>query len=223
MKRKLLVTVMVVALVLTFAVPAMAAITKYAVTSPEGTMYVYDYQELSQSFMNHYLGIPGAELFNDYARAGTLTALYDSEKGWVDYNDIKSAYYNAVLSAQTFDLATYVQNQAVAADMPPEVQEVAFENGQIVRTRVQLGQQLPAIKSFEAVPSLEMGKKLVIVELDTDTPEKYEVYVKDTKLEFNAEAGKFIGDVPDADAIEANVEIKLVEQAGEDFEVISIE
>lgn len=224
MKKRLLITVMAIALALTFAMPAMATeTTHYALTSNNGTVYVYDYQKLSQSFMNYYLQIPGTELYTDYAQSGNLTALKRSVKGWVDYADIKNAYQNAVLFGQPFSLDTYVQNQAIPANMPQTVTEVTVENGQIVRTEKQLAGQLPAIKNFEVAPSLEMGKKMVMVELDTDEPEKYEVYVKEVELTFHASAGKFVGDVPENDALQANVIISPVGQDGEgDFKVSDI-
>lgn len=64
---------------------------------------------------------------------------------------------------------------------------------------------VPDVKSFQAVSSLEIGKKMVIVELDTDTPENYNVSVAGVQLQYNDTAKKFVGDVPEADAVEENV------------------
>lgn len=59
--------------------------------------------------------------------------------------------------------------------------------------------------SFNAADGLSPGKKLVIVELDTATPDAYKVTVAGVELTFSAENQRFFGEVNTADAVEANV------------------
>jgi len=49
------------------------------------------------------------------------------------------------------------------------------------------------------------GKKIVIVTLNTTTPENYNVAVAGTPLTYNASAKKFAGEVDEADAVDAKV------------------
>ena len=65
---------------------------------------------------------------------------------------------------------------------------------------------VPAVKSFNNTnASLEIGKQMVIVELDTATPEKYTVACKGVDLPLKAGTNKFVGNVAKDDAIQANV------------------
>lgn len=71
-------------------------------------------------------------------------------------------------------------------------------------------EEIPSVKGFRTVPSLEIGKKLVVVELDTPYPQNYNVIIKDVQLTYNEQARKFVGDVLELQAKQSNVIVTRV-------------
>jgi hypothetical protein len=59
-------------------------------------------------------------------------AFKDGAKGYVDYNNIRSAYVNAQQQGQQFNLDTYIQNQSIPYSMPSSIKKVSLVNGAIV-------------------------------------------------------------------------------------------
>ena len=64
---------------------------------------------------------------------------------------------------------------------------------------------MPAVKTFSAFDGITIGKKVVIVELDTPDPENYNVAVAGVTLIYNSNTNKFSAEVKSADALESNV------------------
>lgn len=214
MHRKSIIAILALLFVMILTIPALAVVTKYVVKMPDGTVVEYDYQQLAQSYTNKLLGLPGGQLYEDYA-LGNLIAVFDSEKGYIDYRNIQNAYEEAVLSGSSnnFNLNNYVaSDQAIPAQMPAQVVvAVLGTDGKVEKTTkpVEPNQpQLPeGVKSFNKVQSLELGKVMVIVELTSSTPERYNVYIKGTRLIFDVAQSKFTGNVVEADALPANLSI----------------
>lgn len=212
MRKNLLGGMLILFILMIFTVPAFANVSKY-ITQLDGIAYEYDYEQLKKSYTNSVLGLGGTELFQDYQQAGILFAMYDDEKGYVDYENIRDAYTQAILTGSAFELNNYVSTCGIEATMPEEVTVVSIVNGKISKTTKAV-EGTVGVKNFQTASSLEMGKILVIVELDSLTPENYDVFVKDTKLNYNEAAGKFTGDVPEADALRSNVRVEAKTDKG---------
>lgn len=222
--KKLLCATVVSSLTLSLYTPIFAEVTHYIVEDVRGDTYQYDFQQLKDSYRNKLLGISGSELYEDYNNHNEkLKALLDTQNGYVDYDNVKQAYRDALLTGETFILGDYTQSdEVVKADMPSTVKNITFKDGQIkVEDEVIDETNLPTY-NFDTAPSLEMGKTFVMVELNTDTPEDYEVYVSSVKLGYNASAHKFIGDVLSSDAVKNKVIIKSIKDNRDVLKIINI-
>lgn len=221
MRKKVIGIILALLMIMSFTLPAFATVTQY-VTKLDGKCYEYNYTALQDAYQNKVLGMPGTELYNDYQTAGSLFAMYDSVKGYVDFADINSAYTDAMLNGTAFDLNTYVSAKGKPATMPAEVTVVTVSNGTVTKAIKPVG-STGLVKSFTTAASLEPGKKLVMVELTVTNPSEYDVFVKSVQLTYKADAKVFTGDVLEADAVQSNVTVKAKDTTADDFRVLSIE
>lgn len=115
-----------------------------------GNYFQYTYNQLTASYMAGKLGGgDGGLLYSDYSNTLSLNgqkviAFNDSSKGYIDYNDINSAYIAATLSGKPFDVNQYIASlpankyPALTADIQSKVLFVRVVAGNIVREGVQI-------------------------------------------------------------------------------------
>jgi len=124
-----------IALIFTMIGPSYAAVTDIVVQGAAGdtNLYQYDYAELNASYMNYLMGdTAGASLYLDFMnKTYPPVAFKDSEKGYVDYNDVSNAYMNALMSGSDWNTDNYTSTLAAPADMPPTVKATSVIGGEI--------------------------------------------------------------------------------------------
>lgn len=219
MRKTILSITLTFFILLCFSVPAFASVTRYVVQGSDSTVLEYDYAELDNSYTGYLFGME-AKLYMDYAaQTGGVIALYDSTRGYVEYASIDAAYTESLIMGTPFSLDEYIQNSAVPANLPATMYEVFIgEDGEVKRT---LKTNNSTIKSFATYPSLQLGKLKVMVELNTNNPEQYQVTCANVELIYDATSNCFIGDVDAEQALESNVVVTEINT--EDFYVVGID
>lgn len=137
-------------------VPGFAAVDKYVLEAADSTVYEYQFSDLSAAYTNSLLGIGDTALYDHYKNildnGGSYKAILDTVSGYVDYNNVKTAYIDAKLNGQTLDIDSYTETQAPAATMPNTVKDVTVVDGSIVETEKNVNQNGDlAVSSVSAI------------------------------------------------------------------------
>jgi hypothetical protein len=171
----------------------------YATTGSSATPLLFSFNDIVQAYLT------GNNAFINTWNNATPVALVVGTKT-VDYNDYKAAFMNAP-AGTTVTPDTYAASPAAVDYTPPATVQPVDNTGNVGEEVANpiVNEPQPVTFTFDTANSLQLGKKKVIVTLNTENPENYTVTCAGVELPYNAIFQKFIGDVLEADAVEANV------------------
>lgn len=224
--KKFIATTTLLTLCAALTVPSYAEVTKYILKAEDNVYYEYDYDKLQDSYLNHILGFGDTKIYDHFngilEDGGRYSAIFDSIRGYVDYNDVKNAYTDALIIGQSFDVNEYTENDAELNTSIQSVKLVEQTNGEIVLEDKEVQQSVDFL--FEDLGSaVGIGMTVVKVTLSTNAPDEYDVRVGEVTLVYKGNS-VFAGEVPKADATKEKVYISKKDQnLDREFQVISIE
>ena len=135
--RHVLCLLLIVSFLLLLSVsPVFAAVEGFVVKSGEGVYHQYNYQELLDSYALNLLGMSNG-LYEDFSAKKTV-AVFHSQRGYIDYQDLLNAYAAALLSNQPFNMHNYaLGSQAKQIMLPGTLKLVSLDAGTLVRKTAQ--------------------------------------------------------------------------------------
>lgn len=147
------------------SLPAYAAVEAYVAKSSDGTFHQYSYQDLLDSYSLKLVGMSNG-LYEDFAAKKTV-AFLNSQNGYLDYQDVLTAYALSVIRGESFSLRSLNdKNEIRKAVLPATIKLVTLTSGRIDRKPLDLqkaGHEGQSIVSESTDPPKEEPKKPVTV------------------------------------------------------------
>lgn len=134
MKKRLINSLIFTAVIVTAtSFKAYAAIETYLLKD-NTNVYQYNVEELKDSFMNSKIGIEDGlyKEFNNVLSNGEFHLIYDSEKKYISYNEIKNVFLEKKASEENFNLEDEIK-KSKEAEAPSQVENVKIENAKVVK------------------------------------------------------------------------------------------
>ena len=212
---------------------AFASVDAYVVQNQSGDVLFYDLKDLKTALTNSLVygaSSDQAKLwanFGDMKKTGKLLALHDDSNGYIDYNAVKGALLQSVISGTAFTVDGYTQGSSAtkATGIPATLKKVEVQNGTVGYSDYNNnGSSSPSFTLVATATEL-IGNKSVSVTLNTQNDTNYKVTVNGIELQYSATKDQFVGLLEtnlSQDALKALTVVTLVAQ-NDSFEVTSIE
>jgi len=171
--------------------PGFAAVDSYLLQDKNEEVYEYNFDDLKASYQNSVLGVGESVLYDHFKNIldddGIYFAIEDDVSGYVDYQDVKTAYGNAMLAGESFDVNDYTETEAPSKELPAVIKEINVQDGETVETEKPISAAL-VVESVSAINATTINAQMAT---DVDTTKaadetEYTVMVGDTAVEVTA-------------------------------------
>lgn len=133
--RKLCLFIISIIILIGVAAPVAASVTGLLAGSAEGNYYLYDYQELLDSYALKLIGNPNG-LYEDYSNKSPAAFLH-SGGAFIDYKDTVDYYAAMVLTGQKFDINSFAtSSSAKKIEVPANLFRVSVSQGQLTSHKI---------------------------------------------------------------------------------------
>ncbi len=134
MKKRLINSfILAAAFVTATSFKAYAAVDAYLLKD-SSNVYQYNVEELKDSFMNSKIGIEDGlyKEFKNILSNGEFYQIYDSEKKYISYNEVKNVFLEKKAKEENFNLEEEIK-KSKEAEAPAQVENVKIENIKVIR------------------------------------------------------------------------------------------
>jgi len=149
--KKLVVLLIFIMFTFSVALPAVASVEGLLTVAAEGSYYLYNYQELLDSYALKLIGKPNG-LFEDYCSKSPIAFLHSSG-AYIDYNDMLDSYARMVINGQKFDFNSFALSaECKKLDEPLDLFCVSVSHGQLTSQKINNNNVPPALINTASPP-----------------------------------------------------------------------
>ncbi len=150
--RKLVTLITAIIVLISAAAPVSAAVSGLLAVNSNGSYYLYDYQDLLDSYALKLIGKPNG-LYEDFSSKSPAAFLH-SDGLLLDYKDTVDSYAAMVLTGRKFDFNSFATSAiAKKYELPANLYRVSVSQGQLTSHKINDYQQTSAITVSSAVDS----------------------------------------------------------------------
>jgi len=150
--RKLFALIIIISVIISAAAPAVAAVSGLLAVNSSGSYYLYDYQELLDSYALKLIGKPNG-LYEDFSSKSPAAFLH-SNGLFLDYKDTVDSYAAMALTGRKFDFNSYATSDlSKKYELPANLYRVSVSQGQLNSHKINNYQQTSASTVSSVVDS----------------------------------------------------------------------
>ncbi|MCW3488918.1 glucosaminidase domain-containing protein [Dethiobacter alkaliphilus] len=137
---------------------AFAAVIEMAVKDDKDNNYVFNYNELIDSYTRNVIGMKSV-LYDDFS-SKSVTSIATEERGHVDYQDVLNAYTLSVVQGKSFDVVKYIDSSSSKrVELKLGTRAVSVKDDKLVFTALNLSEgdieaALKAVNDASSVSSM---------------------------------------------------------------------